>query len=90
MIWVFIGVVACGLLGWYLYQRSKNDTSEDTDLAAEVDDNSDDFEDLLLTGIVLGEVLDDDDENRDSSDDMDADDHDLMDDGGFDDGGSFE
>ena len=29
--WIFIGVIACVLLVWYLYQRSKNDAAEDTD-----------------------------------------------------------
>ena len=86
--WIFIGITACGLLGWYLYQRSKNDGTEDTDQAADVEDNTDDFEDLLWTGVLLNEMYDDD-EPRDASDDMDSDDYDVND-GGFDDGGGFE
>ena len=88
MIWIFIGGIACALLGWYLYQRSKNDTSEDTDQTADAEANNDEFEDLLWTGVLLNEVYDDEDQN--SSDDMDADDQNLMDDGGFDDSGGFE
>ena len=88
MIWIFIGGIACALLGWYLYQRSRNDTSEDTDQTADVEANNDEFEDLLWTGVLLNEVYDDEDQN--SSDDMDADDDNLMDDGGFDDSGGFE
>ncbi len=85
--WIFIGVIACLLLGWYLYQRSKNDAAEDTDQIAEAEANDDAFEDLLWTGVLLNEIYDE--EHRDPSDDMDSDDYD-MDDGGFDDGGGFE
>ena len=77
---LFLGVIACLLLVWYLYQRSKNDnTSENTEPQPDDTANADDeYEDLLLTGIMLSEVYDDDD----SSDDVD----DSMDDsGGFDD-----
>ena len=77
---LFLGVIACVLLVWYLYQRSKNDdTSENTEPQPDDTANADDeYEDLLLTGIMLSEVYDDDD----SSDDVD----DSMDDGaGFDD-----
>ena len=79
---LFLGVIACVLLVWYLYQRSKNDdTSENTEPQPDDTANADDeYEDLLLTGIMLSEVYDDDD----SSDDVD----DSMDDGaGFDDSG---
>ena len=89
MSWTLIGAIACMLFGWYLYRRSKNDTPENTDQAADVEDGADDFEDLLLTGILLGEVYDDD-EAHDSSDDVDSDDVDSMDDGGFDDSGGVE
>ena len=80
---IFIGVVVCVLLVWHLYRRSQNETPEN---AEEPTDNADDdYEDLLLTGLVLSEVYDDDD---DSSDDMDSDGYDDMDDGGrFDDSG---
>ena len=47
--WVFIGVIACALFGWYLYHRSKNNAAEDTDQAADVE-GDDGYEDLLLTG----------------------------------------
>ena len=79
---LFLGVIACVLLVWYLYQRSKNDDrSENTEPRPDDTANADDeYEDLLLTGIILSEVYDDDD----SSDDVD----DSMDDsGGFDDSG---
>ena len=90
---LFLGVTtACVLLVWYLYRRSKNDTSENTERQSDdadgVDDTGD-HEDLLLTGIMLGEVFDDDD----SSDDTDSGGFDSMDDGGgFDggDGGGFD
>ena len=85
--WVFIGVIACALFGWYLYHRSKNNAAEDTDQAADVE-GDDGYEDLLLTGLMLGEIYDEDE--HDSSDDMDADDQTLMDDGGYDDGSGFE
>ncbi len=86
---LFLGVIACILLVWYLYRRFKDDTSEDTvrqpDEADTVNGADDDYEDLLLTGLVLNEVYNDDD---DSSDDMDTDGYDSMDDGGgFDDSG---
>lgn len=84
---LFLGGIVCVLIVWYLYRRSKNDTSEDTeqqtDEAGKLGD--DEYEDLLLTGLVLDEVYNDDD---DSSDNMDANGHDSMDDGGgFDDSG---
>lgn len=89
MAWIFIGIIACALLGWYLYRRSKNDTAEDTDQDADAEANNEEFEDLLWTGVLLSEVYDDD-EDQNSSDDVDSDDHSLMDDGGFDDSGGFE
>ena len=45
------------------------------------------YEDLLLTGLMLGEVYDDD---HDSSDDMDSDGSDDGFDGGYDDSSGFE
>ena len=90
---LFLGVTtACVLLVWYLYRRSKNDTSENTERQsddADGVDDTDDYEDLLLTGLVLNEVFDDDD----SSADTDSGGFDSMDDGGgFDggDGGGFD
>ena len=85
--WVFIGVIACALLGWYLYHRSKNNAAEDADQAKDVE-GDDGYEDLLLTGLMLDEIYDEDE--HDSSDDMDADDQALMDDGGYDNGSGFE
>ena len=77
---LFLGVIACVLLVWYLYQRSKNnDTSENTEPQPDDTANADDeYEDLLLTGIMLSEVYDDDDASDDVDDSMD-------DSGGFDD-----
>ena len=85
---LFLGVIACVLLVWYLYQRSKNnDTSENTEPQPDDTANADDeYEDLLLTGIMLSEVYDDDD----ASDDTDADGYDDGFDGGYDDGGTLE
>ncbi|RKU38404.1 hypothetical protein C6496_06210 [Candidatus Poribacteria bacterium] len=88
MAWIFVGIVACVSIGWYLYRRSKNDAAEDTDQTADAETNDDEFEDLLWTGVLLNEIYDDD-EQRDPSDDTGADDYDV-DDGGFDDGGGFE
>ena len=88
MDWIFIGIIAGALLGWYLYRRSKNRTTEDSDQAADVEGNADEFEGLLLTGLMLNEIYDDE-EQRDPSDDMGSDDYDVGD-GGFDDGGGFE
>ena len=82
---IFIGVVGCVLLVWYLYQRSQNDAADNTE--EPTDNNADDgYEDLLLTGLMLEEIYDDD---NDSSDDMDSDGHDGFD-GGYDDGGTLE
>ena len=85
---LFLGVIACVLLVWYLYQRSQNETSEDTAQQTDEADKlgDDEYEDLLLTGLVLDDVYNDDDDA--SSDNMDSDGLDSMDDsGGFDDGG---
>ena len=86
---LFLGVIACVLLVWYLYQRSKNnDTSEDTEQQTDEADKlgDDEYEDLLLTGLVLDDIYNDDDDA--SSDNMDSDGLDSMDDsGGFDDTG---
>lgn len=79
---VFIGVVGCGLLVWYLYRRSQNN---DTDKAEESTD--DDYEDLLLTGLMLEEIHNDD---QDSSNDMDSDGYDDGFDGGYDDSSGLE
>ena len=79
---LFLGVIACVLLVWYLYRCSKNDdTSKNTEPQPD-----DEYEDLLLTGVMLSEVYDNDDD--DSSDDVDSDGYDSMDaSGGFDDSG---
>ena len=85
---LFLGVIACALFVWYLYRRSQNETSEDTEQQTDEADKlgDDEYEDLLLTGLVLNEVYNDADDT--SSDDMDADGYDSMDDGGgFDDSG---
>ena len=85
---LFLGVIACVLLVWYLYRRSKKDTSDDTNRQPDDVDSVDDteaYEDLLLTGVMLSEVYDDDDA---SSDDIDSDGYENIDDGGgFDDSG---
>ena len=61
---IFIGAIAVVLLVWYLYRRSQNDADDNTN---EPIDNADaEYEDLLLTGLVLEEIYDDD---NDSSDD---------------------
>ena len=89
MVWIFIGGIACVLFGWYLYRRSRNDVSEDTDQTADAEANNDEFEDLLWTGVLLNEVYDGEDQKK-SSDDMASDGDNLMDHGGFDDSGGFE
>ena len=77
---IFIGVLGCVLPVWYLYRRSQNDAAENTE---EPIDNADaEYEDLLLTGLVLEEIYDDD---NDSSDDMDSDGSDDGFDSGYDD-----
>ena len=82
---IFIGVVGCGLLVWYLYRRSQNNTADN---AEEPVDNVDDgYEDLLLTGLMLEEIHNGD---QDSSEDMDSDGYDDGFGGGYDDGGGLE
>ena len=82
---IFIGVIAVVLFVWYLYRRSQNDADDNTD---EPIDNADtEHEDLLLTGLMLEEIYDDD---QDSSDDQDSDSYDDGFDGGYDDGGTLE
>ncbi len=82
---IFIGAIAVVLLVWYLYRRSQNDADDNTD---EPIDNADaEYEDLLLTGLMLEEIYDDD---QDSSDDQDSDDYDDGFDGGYDDGGTLQ
>ena len=78
---IFITVVGCVLLVWYLCRRSEDETSENEEAPAD-----DGYEDLLLTGLMLEEVYDD----HDSSEDMDADSYDDGFDGGYDDGGTLE
>ena len=80
---IFIGVVGCVLLVWYLYRRSQNDAADNTEAPENADDG---YEDLLLTGLVLEEIYDD----KDSSDDVDSDGYDDGFDGGYDDGGTLE
>ena len=82
---ILIGITAGVLLVWYLYRRSQNKTSEDTE--PQPDEADDGYEDLLLTGLMLREIYDDD---NDSSDDTDSDGYDDGFDGGYDDGGTLE
>ena len=77
---IFIAVIGCVLLVWYLCRRSENETSEN-----EVEPTDDGYEDLLLTGLMLEEIYDDD-----ASDDTDADGYDDGFDGGYDDSSGFE
>lgn len=88
--WIFLGLIACGVLVWYLYRRSQKDAdknrkeqTDDTDTVDQVDDG---YEDLLLTGVMLSEIYDDDN----PSDNADSDGLDSVDDGGGFDGGGFE
>ena len=88
--WIFLGLIACGVLVWYLYRRSQKDADKnrkeqtnDTDTVDQVDDG---YEDLLLTGVMLSEIYDDDN----PSDNADSDGLDSVDDGGGFDGGGFE
>ena len=82
---IFVGAIAVVLLVWYLYRRSQNDADDNTD---EPIDNADaEYEDLLLTGLMLEEIYDDD---NDSSDDQDSDGYDDGFDGGYDDSSGLE
>ena len=84
---IFIGVFGCVLFVWYLYRRSQNEAPEN---AEEPTDNTDDgYEDLLLTGLMLSEIYDDDAQTAES-DDVDSDGHDDGFDGGYDDSGTLE
>ena len=79
---IVITIVGCGLLVWYLYRRSKNETTEN-----EAEPTDDGYEDLLLTGLMLEEIYDDD---QDASNDTDADGYDDGFDGGYDDSSGLE
>ena len=79
---VVIIAVAGVLLLWYLSRRSENDASENEEVPTD-----DGYEDLLLTGLMLEEIYDDD---QDASDDTDSDNYDDGFDGGYDDGGTLE
>ncbi len=86
-IWVFLGLIACGALVWYLYRRSqkgknknRKDQTDDTDT---VDDG---FGDVLLTGLMLNEIYDEDK----PPDDAGSDGFDGVDAGGGFDGGGFD
>ena len=63
--WIFLGLIACGALVWYLYRRSQKDADKNkkdqTDNTDTVDHADGGYEDLLLTGLMLSEVYDDDD-----------------------------
>lgn len=80
---IFIGVIGCVLLVWYLCRCSEDETAESEEVPAD-----DAYEDLLLTGLMLKEVYEDQD--HESSDDMDADSYDDGFGGGYDDGGTFQ
>ena len=79
---IFIGVIACALFVWYLCRRSENETSENEEVPTD-----DGYEDLLLTGLMLEEIYD---EDQASSDDMDSDGYDDGFDGGYDSGSGLE
>ena len=88
--WIFLGLIACGALVWYLYRRSqkdgdknRKDQPDNTDTADHADDG---YEDLLLTGLMLNEVYDDDDPPKDAG----SDGFESVDDGGGFDGGGFD
>ncbi len=79
---IFIGVIACALFVWYLCRRSEKETAETEEVPPD-----DGYEDLLLTGLMLEEIYD---EDQASSDDMDSDGYADGFDGGYDDGGTLE
>ncbi len=87
MVWVFSGITACILLGWCLYQLSKNNTAGDSDQAPDVENNTDNFENLLWIGGLFNEAYND--EHHEPSDNMESEDYNAGD-SGFDDGGGFE
>ena len=74
---ILIGVIACALFVWYLRRRSENEEVP----------TDDGYEDLLLTGLMLEEIYD---EDQASSDDMDSDGYDDGFDGGYDGGSGLE
>lgn len=88
--WIFLGLIACGALVWYLYRRSKKDADkkkkDQTDNTDTVDPADAGYEDLLLTGLMLSEVYDDDDPPKDAG----SDGFESVDDGGGFDGGGFD
>ena len=88
--WIFLGLIAGGGLVWYLYRRSQKDADktkkDQTDNTDTVDQADDGYEDLLLTGLMLNEIYDDDN----PSDDTGSDRLDSVDDGGGFDGGGFD
>ncbi len=79
---IFITVVGCVLLVWYLCRRSENDADETEEVPTD-----DGYEDLLLTGLMLEEIYD---EDQTSSDDMDSDGYADGFEGGYDDSSGFE
>ena len=81
---IVIGIVALVLFVWYLYRRSKQDTSGSTEPPL---DDANHVDDTLLTGVMLAETFDDDDEHHESSGDTDSGGYDGGDGGGFDGGG---
>ena len=88
--WIFLGLIACGALVWYLYRRSQkegNKNRKDQPEAMDTVDHADDgVADLLLTGLMLNEIYDDDK----LPDDAGSDGFDGVDDGGGFDGGGFD
>lgn len=88
--WIFLGLIAAGALVWYLYRRSQKDADkkrrDQPDDMDTVDHADDGVGDLLLTGLMLNEIYDDD--NR--PDDAGSDGFDSVDDGGGFDGGGFD
>ena len=88
--WIFLGLIAAGALVWYLYRRSEKDgdkkRKDQTDDMNTVDHVDDGVGDLLLTGLMLNEIYDDDN----PPDDAGSDGFDSVDDGGGFDGGGFD
>ena len=87
--WIFLGIIVCGVLVWYLYRRSQKDADKNkkdqTDNTDTVDHADGGYEDLLLTGLMLSEVYDDDPPKDAGSDGFES-----VDDGGGFDGGGFD
>ena len=88
--WIFLGLIAGGVLVWYLYRRSQKNAHKNrrdqTNDADPVDHTDDGVTDMLLTGLMLSEMSDDD--NR--PDDGGSDGFESVDDGGGLDGGGFD